>query len=453
MSIPSPLPQEPGPPSRFRRLVGHAGWVVLAQAIGLVTGFWSIRIVDPATYGAFVTIVTGFGVVAQWLGFRSWEATVKYLAQFHEAGDLRRMAVVLRLGYLMDGLSYGLTCLVLLAAGRWVAVTVLQDAGLANLVSLYGLAALGQMPYATAKSALQVLGKFRVSFWVETSDAMMRLIGVLLVTWLPVESRLAGLVWVNIAGFIWQGWGTWWMARRALGPLPRVPWTRALWGEFAGFRRGIGATLLNSNLIAWLRPCYRGLDQMLITAWLGPFGGGLFATARKISDLVGLAVPGAQAALAPELSRLCSERKYREAARIAKRAAVLLLLVTVPVAALMAAVVGPLLRWWQPEYAAAVPVCRVLLLAITLFGSSGPLYSFLINCPRPSLASVSFAATALTQMLALLALRAAMGDRAGAAGTTFLALAVVAAAVSSLVWYGLSIRWLLRRLDAPKQAA
>ncbi len=390
-------------PRSLRRMVGNAGWQFMSGAMGVLAGMWALRIMGPHTYGQLTAVAACYGVLSQWLSFRSWETTVKYLARFLDDGSPRRLVAVLLLGYGLDWLS-GVACfLVMLLARDWIAVQLVQDTSLTSLAVVYGLCGFGHAMHYTAQAVLKVTDRFRQMFWVDMSTAALRLLLLLLIGLLPADRRLAAVVWLYAGCALWDGVINWLLARRALRHLPRVAWNRELWQEVAGFRREIFATLVHSNLYAWIKPLHRGVDLLLLSHWFGPTFVGLFGATRKVADVAVLVAPAAQASIAPELSRQLGARQFGPALRLATRMSLLAALTAGASALVIGLPLPQLLQWWQPEYVAIVPACRVLLVGMVLLVATSPFYTYLVSSPTPWLATVVYFVTALLQ-LGLLAL-------------------------------------------------
>jgi len=433
----------PAPPRGMRRLVGNAGWQYLSGAMGVIAGMWALKIMGPYTYGQLVVVMNCYGILAQWLSFRSWETTVKYLARFHDDGSPRRLVAVLLLGYGLDWLS-GIACFtVMVLARHWIAEQFAKDVTLASLVVIYGLCGFGHALHYTAQAVLKVTDRFRLMFWVDLSTNLIRLIALVLIGLLPEDRRLAAVVWLYAGCAGWDGVVNWLMARQALKHLPRVAWNRELWEDVKGFRREILATLIHSNLYAWIKPLHRNLDVTLLSAWFGPAFVGLFGATRKVSDVAVLVAPAAQASLGPELSRQLGAKRFGLALRLATKMALL----AAGAAAVSAVLIGwplpALLNWWQPEYVAVVPATRVLLLGMVILVANAPFYTYLVSSPTPWMATVVYLIAGLLQVGLLLAVVRPMNP-ANDAPLVAVAAVIVVVQVVMLVLNYLAAIWSCR---------
>ncbi|MCC7491956.1 MAG: hypothetical protein IT204_06395 [Fimbriimonadaceae bacterium] len=438
------------PPGRGlrQRLFGNSGWSFFGSAMTILSGLLVLKLVDPATFGLLSSIAAAQGVVSQWIGFRTWEACIKYLSRFLAAGDAVRTALLLRVAYLLDGLAGGLTCLVLVLLSPWAARTFLHDQIASGWIALYATISLAQIPVATAQATLRAANQFRSASLIDCAVAAVRLLLVGSLHWLPEPQRLGGLIGVQLLCASLQGAVYWLVARRARGPLPRLGWRRADWQPLASERRGLLATLCSSNATAWLKPLGRGVDALLVVRWFGPEVAGLFQASRKLGDLLCTIGGAGYSALQPELAKLISRGDSRRAQHLAGRSGLLLAAVMALAGLLVAALLQPLLSALRPLYLpAVVPACWMLA-AMPWIGFTMPFQTLLTNSRRPWLATVCMGWVGLTQLTVLAIGTAGLGGQSATAIAVRVSQCCLIAAVLPALGYFLASLWMRHETGA-----
>ena len=367
----------------------------------MLSGIYAIRLIDPAAYGALGAVTGLYAILNQWIGVRSWETTVKFLAYYDRDDDRQRMALIIRLGYTLDTAA-NLVCALLMALGsKWLSSHVLHNPSQWSLVLLYSLVCIATIPIGTASAILRVKQQFHSLFVIQSVTALVRLLLIMSTHWLPKDQRLAGIIGVTIITYAFESTTLWWLCRRAVGKLPRARLGRESWNQLRGARRNLAGTLMHSNVYGYLKPLYRGMDAILVTRWSDTLAAGLFIAARKLSDVVTMLSSAMQTASGPILPVLWSKGEYHKALRLTWRLAGAMALLTLVLGVLFMLVLPTFIHYWQPEYLPAMPPAQLMTASGVLLSFTAPFYTLLVSCHKPWLATVAFAVTCFGQVVAL----------------------------------------------------
>ncbi len=149
----------------LRRVVRNSSFLfsstVASAALGFLQGILVVRLIGIAHYGLLVGTVFVFVTnVNRLLSFRMAEATVKYLRQALEQGDLQGAASLVKRIAWIEAATSVIAYLVLLGLAPVAARNLAGDPSLAPLFAAYGLFLIGNLVYETASGVLQTLRRF-----------------------------------------------------------------------------------------------------------------------------------------------------------------------------------------------------------------------------------------------------------------------------------------------------
>ena len=135
----------------------------------------------------------------------------------------------------------------------------------------------------------------------------------------------------------------------------------------AAYRRDLVGCFVNSNLSGYLRFAISPGDVFLLGLFSSPTQLALYGLARQLTAPLALLLNNIQTAVTPEITSLVAKRKFEQLKRLVARyvgsifvlSSLLLIGSLVPGRLLI-------LRLFQPEYRAALPVFNVLIVAVWL---------------------------------------------------------------------------------------
>lgn len=349
-----------------RKIAVNFGWLLggrgSAAVITLAATVLTARALGADAFGIVVLIHTAALVIRQLCRVKTAEAVIRFGVPARERGDEDRwrhlLAATLRLDILTALAAAGLAAVLIAFAGGLFGL----EPGPREAAWLYvlGLASSGT---GTAKGTLRVFDHYRLLGGLLTLGPMVRLAGVVYAGYAgaPVQDYVliwAGALLVEELSVLVVGW-------RLLrpGPIIRIPhgFERAFAGEPL-LKRFLVVVYWQSNLDVFPRH----VVTLLVGAWFGTAGAGVFRLARDVAEILGKPVVLLRQAIFPDLSRLWQQdaRAFGQlTARVSR--AMLLLGSGFVVAALF--IGEPLLGALAgPEYRAGAAVMALLLAAATL---------------------------------------------------------------------------------------
>lgn len=392
------------------------------------------RALGAESFGVMVLILAIGRVSERLLRFESWQPLVRYIALEEATQNRENIARLYVYGLLLDigaALAAGVVAVLAgLLAGSYIGL----DAGYAGLVAIYALAIatnIRGMPSA----ALRMAGKFKTLAYVQGISALLR-VGLALV----LLAQGAGLtefviLWTGIqildtAIFVWLGFRS--LYTQGVPGLLSVSW-RGLPASFPGFMKFAFST----NLSSALRTLSHEADTLLVGAFVGPAGAGLFFLSRRIAKVAQQIGDLVQMVTYPDLARNWTGQNRREFGRVVKF--VQFLLGGFGVAAIIGAwLVGkPVLALaLGPEFVGAYPMLIAQLFAVLLILHAAPSRSALLAMNRPTYvlatAAISAAVFFATAFIAI--------PQYGAIGANFAHIAfglATAVALDLAMWRGI----------------
>jgi len=374
---------EPATTGRGGRLKRNAVWQAVLQLTVAFSGLYTMRLLDPSTYGLWGSVVASQGMIADLTALWSGQTTIKLLSAFLQQEEWHKAAAVVRLSYWIDISTGALVWLLLIVLAPWLAGRLLDDPALVGQVRLFGAATLARAPHFVAMPVLQARDRYATIFWIGLLCALGRLAGVVILGWLPVERRLSALVELNIGLYALQSLLSWRQARSALAHLPWVPYDRRMFRLLDGHWREFWSTLLSSNLVSRVGTFTRDVDIVLISAWFGPAATGLFASAKRTAGLLDSLTQAVQMAISPEFGRLWGAGRYEQARRLLRRACLALALGCGALAACSLLALGPLVRAFLPKYVPSLPAMQILIVVRMTMVAAAPFYTFLVSTHQP----------------------------------------------------------------------
>ncbi|HSH43235.1 MAG TPA: hypothetical protein VK973_14020 [Arenicellales bacterium] len=417
-----------------RRLAANFGWLLggrgSAAMVTLAVTVLSARELGPETFGVVILIHTAVLVIRQLCTVKTAEAVIRFGVPLRDAPGDRGWPRLLAGAVRIDMLG------ALLAAAVAAAVNYLA-APLLNLDPAMQWAAWAYVPALAVSASGSARGTLRVL-------DRYALLGILLMGGPLV--RLAGILFVISAGL-----EAWWYV---------VVWAAGLFAEhvvvllFAGraLRRELPVVLgcgmrqafeLEPRLGRFLKVVYwqSNLDvfprqgvTLLVGAWFGAGGAGVFRLARDLAEVLGKPVALLRQAIFPDLARLWERDTKRFVQLTWRVSAAMLALGAVFVAA--ALVAGPVLLELLagPAYRAGGAVLALLLGAAALELGGAAL--------RPASYTLGREATVLAiQFCSLVVYVPVFVALAGPVGLQAAGWAAVAAAAVNLG----GLTWLVRR--------
>src|ERR1700729_161562 len=194
---------------------------------------------------------------------------------------------------------------------------------------------------------------------------------------------------------------------------------------------GVGISLLAAGafIIMFLQ-----VDIVIVGAFLGPRDAGIYAAASKTATLVGFVVVAVNAAAAPQFASLWALGQVDELQRLVSKLASIIFWPSLAISVGIAALSGPLLGLFGPEFEEARPALLVLLVSQLVSAAAGSVGYLLTLTGYHREATLALGLSALVCALLAVAGVLTLGLVGAALGTT----------IGFLLWNG-SLYWLVVR--------
>ncbi len=405
------------------RMFRNAGWLfggdAITMGIGAVQGILIARFLGADAYGILGLVITYTLFVNQLVDSRVWETVIKFVTQFREQGESAKATAVIKLSYLID-LSTGTVAFVLVLLTAPLAASLFIKSGdSAPVIRLFALSVLAAIPRDTSTAVLRVNGRFRWLAIQNSSEAILRFAGILLVLLTKgsitqilvvylVASTLGTLILLGMVYAIRQEAGITRLTAVSLRTL--LP-----------HRREISSFLLATNLNALLK-MVRNSDILLLGYLFTPAQVGYYRVATSLTSLIRVPVTPLYSASYPELTYLWQIKDINTLKRILKR-----LVMTTSIIAITATVTIFIFGKWliaitvSNEYLPALPVTYWLTIsnALAIISSYGHALLLAMNKATSSLQAL--AVGLMGQIIILVILAPFMG--------------IIAAGIASVIFY------------------
>lgn len=122
--------------------------------------------------------------------------------------------------------------------------------------------------------------------------------------------------------------------------------------------------------------------QNIASIMLGAFGSnvdvGTFNVASRVSNLLLIPLNGSISILAPKFVQLSTIGDMGNLAALVRRSSWLIIMIVVPVAGLVFAAAGPVMRIFGSHFSSGVPILRILMVGTVINAATGPVGTVLI---------------------------------------------------------------------------
>jgi len=291
-----------------RKFVRDVGVLTIANLLGaplsFLQGILVARWLGPELYGIAALVMSYPALVYTFFDARSAEASVKYLSEFHAAGDRESALAMCQLGYIIDLAIATLAFLLVLVTASWAAQAVAHQPESAGLIVVYAAAFIPQALVGTSQAVITTLGKFPLRAGI---DSLIKILRVLLVLGLVLANwQVAGVIWGSVlatgaTGLLYGIMG-WRLIYHHWGAFP----LQGKWQNLKGRRREIFHFLFYNELNALLGMIPKQVDVLLLGYFRNPTEVGYYKLAKSLSSLVNYLVKPLQSVTYPELARLWS---------------------------------------------------------------------------------------------------------------------------------------------------
>lgn len=345
--------------------------VILARVLGL------------EQFGLFSLVIAYVNIINRLFDFRVWEASIKYVGEFLERRQYENVVSMIKFSYLVDVAS-GIIAFVLSIsiAGYGNEIFVKSENGV-ELIIIYSVFLLVSTANTTSEALFRVFDKFKTITFVNTFEALFRLLLVCIVLYLGYGIK--GVLYAYIASaffiFIFRQY----FVQKILRERNLQNWLLSPLNPLYDRLREICWFLLNTSFIATLKMANEGNVAVLFLGhFFGSQAAGLYRVARSVIKLMSKLVDPVYEAIYPKLVSLSSGNLFDKSAGIIKYALKSLLKFTLPVAAVILIFTELLINIiFGHEYMDAANTMRVLTVATLFSGATFWVTPSLLALGRP----------------------------------------------------------------------
>lgn len=347
-----------------RRILRNAGYLFSASGISavlsMVQGILAARLLGVAGFGILGTITLFTSVINRFASFRMGELVIKYVGQFHEAGDTQRAAAVFKAAALVEMfasfVAFGLIFILAPLGARFLA----KDPSTADWFMIYGLIVLANFIMESSVGLLQNFDRFRRMSFLNVFQSAFTLTVIAI-----VFIRGGGMLGVLSAYILGKVVGATGMTIAALVEANHR-WGRGWWRAPIGGLRPYGRELIHfgvsTNISASLSLVNKDGELLWVALLRNPVEAGYYKLALALANLVQMPVSPLPQATYPELSREVSRKNWGNVRYVVRQGSLIAGGYTLAAALFLLVFGRTLIRFvYQPDFLPAYPALLILL--------------------------------------------------------------------------------------------
>lgn len=272
----------------LEKYVGQSFWLYGGMGIAAVARLANLailtRFLSLGEYGQLALIISFGTTINALIDFRVWETIIKFFNEHFNAQRMEKAIAVLRLCFAIDLGTGVVSAIVMALTSRLVARILLDDAGLAIDIALYGIMMLFITTETTVVGLLRVYERFdllgmkdvvgNVLKLVATSAAAIYFRSLHMVVVGYVVAGLLDAIIFNIIAYV--------ITRRKVG---RIAHYSPLDKEE---RRQVLRFIMGTNVLGILKSATEQLDMLLVGFFGGPDVTGIYKVAISTVNMHGM---------------------------------------------------------------------------------------------------------------------------------------------------------------------
>jgi O-antigen/teichoic acid export membrane protein len=330
------------------------------------------RLLKIDDYGRVLIVLNLFVFLDSFLGLRVSDVMFRFFQQFKQQEDARALKGLLILCLGVSLASGLLICGGVLILSPWLADRIYPNLGLSPLFNIYVWTVLASAFSGVYEPILRIYDRF-------TAIVVPQVLGSLVTftflcgyfaTNFAVDAggyNLKAIVAAFAIGVLLQSIPPLVQALRLVGPYLSGVKTKEAAQVLAAHRRELVACLLNSNLSGYLKVAINPGDLFFLGLFSSPTQVALYGLAKQLTAPLALLQTNLQTAITPEITSLVAKGKLEQLKRLIGRYVVSAFVLS-SLLLISALLLGRLLflRFFQPDYLAALPVFCVLVVVAWL---------------------------------------------------------------------------------------
>lgn len=349
---------------------------------GLITLGLMARGLGPETFGVVVLVQTYAFVVTGLTTFQSWQALIKFGADYIERNDGPGFQALVRFTTFLDALGIAIGTTIAILAIPFIGPLLGWNADVIALAKPYCLIILFSM-IATPTGLLRLFNRFDLLSMQSAMTPALRTIGCALAY--AIDSGIAGylVAWFvagAVGGVVLMALG--WREGVKSGRLAGLAWRKG----FSQPRPGIWGFSLASNFNSSLVLIPNQMATFLVGLFAGPAAAGIYKIARDVSTALTKPAEMLNQSIYPEFAKLGSRDDWHVFARLIFRGGVFAGGAGLFFLMLTFAAGEPFIALaFGPEFSDAEPVLILLVCAATLAVTGFSMEPALYAMGRPGL--------------------------------------------------------------------
>ena len=358
---------------RFRRnvsisLLGSG----VSLAIKLAQTALLTRLLKIDDYGRVLIVLNLFAFLDSFFGLRVADVMFRFFPKLKDQEDARSLQglLILCLGIsLASGLLiYGGT----LILSPWLADRIYPHLGLSPLLNIYGCTVLVSAFSGVYEPILRIYNRFTAIVVPQVLGSLVTLIllSAYFATNLTTSAgdyNLKVIVAAIAIGVLVQSVPPLVQALRLVSSYLSRAKAREAAQALAAHRREVTSCLLNSNLSGYLKFAINPGDLFFLGIFSSPTQVALYGLAKQLTAPLALLQTNLQTTVTPEITSLIAKGRFQQLKRLIGRYLVSAFVIS-SLLLISALLLGRLLflRFFQPEYLAALPVYYILVVVACL---------------------------------------------------------------------------------------
>ncbi len=398
----------------FRNVAWQYGGTLGSSAIGFFYTLIVARALGVEDYGLMALGLNVAAIVSRFATLYIRDMVIKYLAEFHEGGDLPRMLATIKLSLLLDAACGALSVALIMAAGFWAGPHVLHDGRAWPVLALSAVAYVSQnVADDTALGVLRLFNRFRLMAVVDLSGAALRLALAAVAIWgleWGVFGVLGALALTNLLVNLTLLASALALVHRII-PL-RTPAPISLLAPRAGEIRSF---LTHNYFMSVTGATCANADLTLVGYFVGKDAAGVYRVAKSFVILMSQAAYAVSHVLYPHVARLWSRGDFARLKAFVRRLSGVMGGGSLLLYGALFVVVPPAIRWMLgPQFAEAGTLFRLMAWGVVVWTPFMWATSLLLAAGRTDLLLRSSVLTSVVVILLLLGFTALWGARGAA---------------------------------------
>jgi O-antigen/teichoic acid export membrane protein len=272
----------------LKRFVNGCGWLLgggsAATILTALSTFAIAGYLGVELYGVIALISSTVLLVSGVLTLRTTEVVVKFLIDFLEENEQEKASELIKLGFVIDFLVALLAVLVLYFGSELILSLVFDSTTYLRWFQLYSLTPLFCFCYASSVAVLRVANKFVVIASIDVFNAMLLLVGSVILIFIGAEWSQFIILMVVVA--LIRGLLLVWSVFYGLYKLNlSINFSVNLQYVLTDLK-DIVRLMLTTTLVFIIKTIHTQVDTVIVGSILGPASSGAYKLARNIVQML-----------------------------------------------------------------------------------------------------------------------------------------------------------------------